>query len=540
MINAYEVAIKLKAEDQLSGALDKLIKYLGDASKKSTELEQKLERIGKLFKAVQEAGSKGLDTAKDSDATAKKPKAAASKSNALQAVTDANLPANKVHHAASTRGKHAHGASHVLQAVTDAKLPADKAHRAVNIKHTHAHGAAHAEKSASSSGGAAKKGHAAKAADGFVNVAGMGDAATSLNKLSKVLADISKKADKVSKVASTVSKVSKQLEGLARKAGFDGVANFLGKVSDRMNDLAEKAKKVAKITKILSQIAKVLADFAKNANNLTNFAKMLSKTGPLLESLGKAVGSDTLVKVGKAMKSLGGVFTKVMPVLQSFGQFFKSVIVTGLRMAGNAVTFLGRALMMTPIGLIVAAIAAAAYLLYKNWKTVGPYVMKAWAVIKNAFHVSAEWIAGKVQGLWNFVTKIFGWYVGIWVGIAKFIASTFSSIYDGVTGWLGKIIDWLSDAPFIGAAIRKLAGGADSAPGNATGPAKHEGTKHTQTVFPKAGKHIHVKTELHMDGKKVAETVTRHQTRAASRPSGGASCFSGNRAQRLVGAGAGH
>lgn len=472
MINAYEVAIKLKAEDQFSGALDTLMKYLGDASKKSAELEIKLERIGKLFKAVHEAG--GLN-----------------------------------------------------QGLTQ--------HAAAN---THGAGKLRSGAEAASNDAAGRKSKAGKAAEGFIGIAGMGDAAASLNKLGKVLGEFSQKADKVSRVATSVGKVSIKLEGLAQKAGFDSVAAILGKVGNWMNDLAEKAKKVATVTKVLSQVAKVLADFAQKANSLASFAKMLNKLGPLLEGLGKVVGNDTLTKAGKAMKSLGMAFTKVLPVLQSFGKFFNSVIVGGLRIAGNAVLFLGRALMLNPIGLIVSAIAAAAYLLYKNWKTVGPYVMKAWEAIKTAFHVSAAWIAGKVQAMWNFVRNIFDGYVAAWTGIVKFIAGTVSSIYDTVTGWFGKIIDWVANSA-IGKLFGMAADAGKSAPG-AAGNATPENRKLPLAVVPAASKNIHVKTELHMDGKKVAETVTRHQERSASRPGSGTSCFDGNRALRPAGAGAGH
>lgn len=35
--------------------------------------------------------------------------------------------------------------------------------------------------------------------------------------------------------------------------------------------------------------------------------------------------------------------------------------------AGRAVLWIGRALLMNPIGLAITAVAAAAYLIYRNW-----------------------------------------------------------------------------------------------------------------------------------------------------------------------------
>lgn len=423
MINAYEVAIKLKAEDQFSSVLDQLTKYLGDANKKATELEHKLERIGKIFKAIRDTGGRE----------------------------------GAAHHAAH------HGA------------PTGGTHR---------------------SAGAA-----------VISLASMGDTAASLTRLSKTLDAFSRKSERMSSAVTTAGRLSAKLGRLAGEAGFDGVATALGKFSAEMNDVAGKIHRAARVM------------------------ETLSKLGPVLERLGKTVGSDTLAKAGKAMKALGGALTRVLPVLQSFGRVFKSVIVVGLRLAGRAVAVLGRALMATPIGLIVTAIAAAAYLLYKNWKTVGPYVLRAWAAIKKAFHASAAWIVAKAKSMWSGIKKIF---VSAWAGIGKFIADTVSTIYNSITGWFGKLTDWLAKSA-IGRLFGMHSGAKKHAPAKPGHPA-HEGKTLPPTVVCPPEKAIYVKTEVKLDGRKVAEAVTHYQTRAANRPLGGASHYDGHRGQRPVAA----
>ncbi len=42
-------------------------------------------------------------------------------------------------------------------------------------------------------------------------------------------------------------------------------------------------------------------------------------------------------------------------------------LVRGFMSAARAVLWIGRALMMNPIGLVITAVAAAAYLIYRNW-----------------------------------------------------------------------------------------------------------------------------------------------------------------------------
>ena len=42
-------------------------------------------------------------------------------------------------------------------------------------------------------------------------------------------------------------------------------------------------------------------------------------------------------------------------------------------LAGKAVLFLGRALLMNPIGLLVTGVAVAGYLIYKHWGAISKF-----------------------------------------------------------------------------------------------------------------------------------------------------------------------
>ncbi len=54
--------------------------------------------------------------------------------------------------------------------------------------------------------------------------------------------------------------------------------------------------------------------------------------------------------------------------------------------AGRAVLWIGRALLMNPIGLVITAVAAAAYLIYRNWGAVSSWFKQRWADIQEAFN----------------------------------------------------------------------------------------------------------------------------------------------------------
>lgn len=56
-----------------------------------------------------------------------------------------------------------------------------------------------------------------------------------------------------------------------------------------------------------------------------------------------------------------------------------------LPLVGNAILWIGRALMMNPIGLAITAIAGAAYLIYRNWQPIKAFFLGLWQQVKAAF-----------------------------------------------------------------------------------------------------------------------------------------------------------
>ncbi len=69
-----------------------------------------------------------------------------------------------------------------------------------------------------------------------------------------------------------------------------------------------------------------------------------------------------------------------------------------LPFVGQALLWLGRALMLNPVGLAIAAIAGAAYLIYENWDAVKSYFSNSWKEIKAGFD-------GGVSGILTVLTN---------------------------------------------------------------------------------------------------------------------------------------
>ncbi|EET5678277.1 phage tail tape measure protein [Escherichia coli] len=137
----------------------------------------------------------------------------------------------------------------------------------------------------------------------------------------------------------------------------------------------------------------------------------------------------------KVAFSTGGRFHVVTRMLTSLGRsaltlakILGSGLLRGLMMAGRAVLFLGRALLMNPIGLIITGIAVAAYLIYRYWGPISAFFKRLWAQVTVAFR--GAWSG--IKGIWSGVT---GWFSGIWAQIK----TAFSG---GIAGVGRLIMNW--------------------------------------------------------------------------------------------------
>ncbi|CDM88170.1 hypothetical protein [Xenorhabdus bovienii] len=146
-----------------------------------------------------------------------------------------------------------------------------------------------------------------------------------------------------------------------------------------------------------------------------------------------------------------------------------SRVITLVMTAGKAFIWLGRALMMNPIGLVIALIAGLAYVLYDlyQWITTGEsafggfwkMIAKTWQEIKRIFRDGFKYILKQFgmneQDANRFVDKLGEGFSFIWYWITypfvaafKFVKGLYSIFTDDSTTWtkkLGKIFDLILD-----------------------------------------------------------------------------------------------
>lgn len=177
---------------------------------------------------------------------------------------------------------------------------------------------------------------------------------------------------------------------------------------------------------------------------------------------------------------------KLLQVLWQTGKF--TPFISGLKLAGQAVLWLGRALLLNPIGLLITAIAAGGYLIYRNWSTIGPFFRGLWAEISTGF---SGGIGSIVTTLVNFsplglfyrafagVLSYFGIelpgkfseFGGMLVtGLVNGISNMASSAKDAVLGLGSSVTGWFAEKLGIHSPSRVFMGyGANIAEGAALG-----------------------------------------------------------------------
>ncbi|UTH73986.1 phage tail tape measure protein [Chromobacterium sp. IIBBL 290-4] len=136
----------------------------------------------------------------------------------------------------------------------------------------------------------------------------------------------------------------------------------------------------------------------------------------------------------------------------ALGRVLGGGLLGGIRLAGQAILWLGRAAMMNPIGIAVMAIVGAAYLIYRYWTPIKAFFGKVWSAVDGVF---------KRYPILNYIFPIIGiprliianwgriktFFSGLWEGIKQGMASAWSWMKSKVASW---IVYWLPVIRFAG------------------------------------------------------------------------------------------
>ncbi|MCQ4242488.1 phage tail tape measure protein [Stutzerimonas stutzeri] len=149
-------------------------------------------------------------------------------------------------------------------------------------------------------------------------------------------------------------------------------------VSSMFNDQGSMLRDVTQtLTGIIGGVKGWVAENPKLASNLVKTAAgvaiLMAGMGGLTLAIASILGPFAMVRYGMMLFGIRGA--GLAGTLFNLGK-------TALPLVGKGILFIGRALMMNPIGLAITAIAAGAYLIYRNWEPIKAFFLGIWSEIR--------------------------------------------------------------------------------------------------------------------------------------------------------------
>ncbi len=215
----------------------------------------------------------------------------------------------------------------------------------------------------------------------------------------------------------------KSIDGAAKEAGASWTGSF-----DNM-----KAAVTRGTIAIIQNIDDMLQD-----NGLPQMRDMVADFGKKFETGLKKAADAIPVLVDKAKEVYQTIepwiplIKNIILVVGSFVGAFAVMntvrnIILGVR---TAVLAMNAAFLANPIGLIVAAIVAAAALIYIYWDPISEFFVKLWDKIKNVWASVADWFSDAWQ------STVY-WFKGLWDGLVSFLKEWGIVILGLLTGPVG-------------------------------------------------------------------------------------------------------
>ncbi len=195
----------------------------------------------------------------------------------------------------------------------------------------------------------------------------------------------------------------------------DGHGSALRQVTQGLTETIGRVRAWAQANPALSSSLVKLA---------VGFGMLVAAGGALTLVLASVLGPFAMVRYGLAMIGI-----KVLPLISLIPK-----LMLGVKALGGALWVLAA----NPVVLTIAAIAAAAIYLWRNWGTLGPKFAALWAGIKDTFQQAMDWFA-------SLPTRFFQFGADILKGLANGITSALGSVKDAVTGAGESTIGWFKE-----------------------------------------------------------------------------------------------
>lgn len=218
--------------------------------------------------------------------------------------------------------------------------------------------------------------------------------------------------------------------GMALLPVMKQIVGAISKVVDWFNGLGETTKKYTAYALV------AFAGFSLLAGMILFFG------GAMLTAMASMRMFTTYLGMFKALPKVASIISKFTYVW--------TILKMVLYNVGKAFIWLGRAMLTTPIGLIITAIIVAIFLLYKawtsNWGDIQGKTKAVWSWMKSAGSALVDWFKGAwdsaITAFKNFGKWIATTSTEIWASISGF----FTGVYNDAVAWASSVPTMISDA----------------------------------------------------------------------------------------------
>ncbi|MCG8995050.1 phage tail tape measure protein [Laribacter hongkongensis] len=177
----------------------------------------------------------------------------------------------------------------------------------------------------------------------------------------------------------------------------------------------------------------------------------------------------TIAVIGLLLAAFAGLSLGLAAILGPMAIAKLTLATLGIKLAsgisiigklGAAVMWLGKIFLTTPIGLAVAAVAAAAYLVWSNWGVIAPKMQALWASVTDGANAAWQWIKSVILSvagsIGDFLMNwtIVGFVSDHWQDIRAITLAVWSIIKTGVAAVGQALVGFFMNWTIVGAVIR--------------------------------------------------------------------------------------
>lgn len=246
---------------------------------------------------------------------------------------------------------------------------------------------------------------------------------------------------------------------------ISGLIDKTDLLSKAQIDLSSNMKKGTAVTQEMAEKMNKGYGIELMINRLVNLTSTIgSKLQPMVEKFTSKIG-NLAIKIGAWMEENKELASTIVAVgagigaaLIGLGTFsitlgaialITPTIISGFGLVTTAITILGKAFLLNPIGLAVTAIGLAAFGVYKYWEPISGFFSNLWSGIKSSFLSGVTAVnefftnlwTGVISGIssfWNKTKELFS------IGFS-FLSDFFSNLWSGIKSTFSAGITFIQD-----------------------------------------------------------------------------------------------